>query len=48
MKIFLIATLDPTMSFVWSEILGLEKRVKDEEHPYNNPYFWAGFMVVGA
>ena len=34
----------PTNNPIWEQVLAAEKH----DHPFANPYFWAGFIIVGA
>lgn len=34
----------PTDNPIWEQVLAAEKH----NHPFANPYFWAGFIIVGA
>jgi CHAT domain-containing protein len=40
--------LDSSLGSIWIDVLGLEARVNNEGCPFESPYFWAGFVLVGA
>lgn len=48
LKAYLVPKLDDSLEEVWVDLLGLEKRVQANERPFENPYFWAGFVLAGA
>jgi CHAT domain-containing protein len=48
LRAYLILKLDDSLEEIWIDLLGLERRVKADERPFENPYFWAGFVLAGA
>jgi CHAT domain-containing protein len=48
LKAYVAPKLDSSLGSIWIGVLGLEARVNNEGCPFESPYFWAGFVIVGA